>query len=116
MTTEHPIALVNAAGYNIACQHGKKGSTTMREINETLQAWEVCNARMEPTTEETPPEQKERPIKQLVPQEYHDLLDIFAQKEPTEPPPHRYHDHRIPIEEGKRPLFEAIRGLDEKKL
>jgi hypothetical protein len=56
------------------------------------------------------------PAKETIPKQYHEYLHLFDQKDPTALPPHRNHDHHIPLIEGKTPPFEAIRALDEKKL
>jgi hypothetical protein len=49
--------------------------------------WEVCNTVMEKIKET----EKELPGKpeDIVPEEYHEFLGVFANKEPTEPPPYR---------------------------
>jgi hypothetical protein len=52
----------------------------------------------------------------VVPGEYHEYLHIFEEREDQGLPPHRYHDHHIPLLEGKTPPFEPIRALDENRL
>jgi predicted aspartyl protease len=44
----------------------------------------------------------------VVPQEYHDYLLVFKEKEAVGLPPHRHHDHHIPLLEGKIPPFEPL--------
>jgi hypothetical protein len=52
----------------------------------------------------------------IIPEEYHDYLHIFEGKENLGTPPHRHHDYRIPLLEGKVPPFEPLRALDEGRL
>jgi hypothetical protein len=52
----------------------------------------------------------------IVPEEYHDYLHVIEGKENPGMPPHRHHDHRIPLLEGKVPPFEPLRALDEGRL
>jgi hypothetical protein len=52
----------------------------------------------------------------IVPEEYHNYLHVFEGKENPGLPPHRHHDHRIPLLEGKVPPFELLRALDEGRL
>ena len=37
--------------------------------------------------------------KTVVPEEYHDLLDVFSKKDSDTLPPHRKYDHKIILEE-----------------
>jgi hypothetical protein len=53
---------------------------------------------------------------EVVPGEYHDYLSVFREKEAVRLPPHRYHDHHIPLLEGKVPPFEPLWALDEDRL
>ena len=48
--------------------------------------------------------------------EYDQFLEVFTEKEPTAPLPHRAHDHHIPLEEGKTPPYEPLRPLNEEKM
>jgi hypothetical protein len=48
--------------------------------------------------------------------EYHTYLHVFNERENWERPPHRYHDHRIPLLEGQVLPFEPLRVLDEGRL
>jgi hypothetical protein len=52
----------------------------------------------------------------IIPEEYHDYLHVFEGKENPGLPPHRHHDHWIPLLEGKVPPFEPLRVLDEGRL
>ncbi|SOV04612.1 uncharacterized protein UDID_17153 [Ustilago sp. UG-2017a] len=52
----------------------------------------------------------------IIPQEYHQYLDVFSRvKADKLPPPHTY-DHQIPLEEGKSPPFGPIYSLSEHEL
>jgi len=48
--------------------------------------------------------------------EYDQFLEVFTEKEPTAPPPHRTCDHYIRLEEGKMRLYEPPRPLNEEKM
>jgi hypothetical protein len=45
---------------------------------------------------------------QVVPQEYHNYLSVFREKEAVGLPPHRYHNHHIPLLEGTILPFEPL--------
>ena len=47
----------------------------------------------------------------LVPEEYRDLIDLFAQREADKLPPHRPYDHQIPLEPGTMPPFGTIYSM-----
>ena len=51
------------------------------------------------------------PLKDLVPVEYYDFLDVFSEAEASKLPPHRPFDHRIPLIEGAQPSFGPIYSL-----
>jgi hypothetical protein len=55
-------------------------------------------------------------LEEVVPREYHDYLSVFREKEAMGLPPHRHHDHHIPLLEGSIPPFEPLRALDEDRL
>jgi hypothetical protein len=52
----------------------------------------------------------------IIPEEYHDYLHVFEGKDDLGRPPHRHHDHRIPLLEGKVPPIQPLRALDEGRL
>jgi hypothetical protein len=52
----------------------------------------------------------------IVPEEYHDYLHVFEGKENPGLPPHRHHDHQIPLLEGKVLPFEPLWVLDKGRL
>jgi len=79
------------------------------EIGE-IDPWEVCQTVINKIKENS--KTSENPI----PPEYHKFLEVFTEKEPTAPPPHRTLDHHIPLEEGKTPPYEPLRPLNEEKM
>ena len=79
------------------------------EIGE-MDPWEVCQTVINKIKENS--KTSENPI----PPEYHKFLEVFTEKEPTAPPPHRTLDHHIPLEEGKTPPYEPLRPLNEEKM
>jgi len=79
------------------------------KIGET-DPWEVCQTVINKIKENS--KTSENPI----PLEYHKFLEVFTEKETTAPPPHCTHDHHIPLEEGKTPLYEPLRPLNEEKM
>jgi len=79
------------------------------EIGET-DPWEVCQTVISKIKETS------KTSKNPIPLEYHEFLEVFTEKEPTAPPPHRAHDHHIPLEEGKTPPYKPLRPLNEEKM
>ena len=63
-------------------------------------------------------ETEDNPIKlqEIIPRQYHDFLKLFLKKEANKLPPHRYVDHTIEIEEGKKPLFGPLYSMSEAEL
>jgi hypothetical protein len=55
-------------------------------------------------------------IGDIVPGEYHEYLHVFEARKDQGLPPHRHHDHHIPLLKVKMPHFEPIRALDENRL
>ena len=55
-------------------------------------------------------------LRNQVPEEYHDYLDVFSKKLADQLPPRRYIDHEIPLEFGKRPYFGPLYNLSQKEL
>jgi len=58
----------------------------------------------------------EEPAAKLVPEEYHEFLPIFSEKEARILPPHRYVDHAIPLEEGVKPPFGRMYSMSDSEL
>jgi hypothetical protein len=84
-----------------------EGTMILEYIDEILEAWGVYHTEMSAT---------EPTVRDIVPREYHEYLHVFKAKESRGLPPHRYHDHGIPLLEEKIPPFEPIQALDEKRL
>ena len=55
-------------------------------------------------------------LKNQVPQEYHEYLDVFSKELADRLPPRRYIDHEIPLEFGKRSHFGPLYNLSQKEL
>jgi len=55
-------------------------------------------------------------LSDIIPQEYHQYLDVFSRVKADKLPPHRTYDHQIPLEEGKSPPFGPIYSLSEHEL
>ena len=55
-------------------------------------------------------------IKIVVPEEYHEFLNLFSEEETKGPPPHRIYDHLIPLMDGKQPPFIQLYGISRKEL
>jgi len=54
--------------------------------------------------------------KDLVPQDYHDYLVLFSEKEARISPPSQYIDHAIPLIEGSKPPFGHMYLLSDSEL
>ena len=55
-------------------------------------------------------------LRNQIPKEYHDYLDVFSKELADQLPPRRYIDHEIPLEFGKRPYFSPLYNLSQKEL
>ena len=51
-----------------------------------------------------------------LPKEYHGFLNIFSRQEADTLPVHCLYDHKIPLEDGKQPMFGALYGMSQNKL
>ena len=54
--------------------------------------------------------------KSVVPQEYHDFLDVFSKKNSDTLPPHRKYDHKIHLEEEQKPGHAPLYKMSPKEL
>ena len=53
----------------------------------------------------------------LVPEEYHDLIDVFEKQNADKLAPHREdHDFKIELESGKTPSFGPLYGMSREEL
>jgi hypothetical protein len=88
--------------------------------NETLQM--ITNRDLE-VKREVPHKDTEKETtltkqdpRKIVPKEYHGYLSVFKEKQEPVQPPHRHHDHRIPLIDHEVPPFEPLHALDETRL
>ncbi len=79
------IAMIGADAYCATCclKGVQVFTVSMRDIQ--YQAEKEARAETDP--------------KSVVPQEYHDFLDVFSKKDSDTLPPHRKYDHKIHLEE-----------------
>ena len=70
---------------------------------KTPENWDIGETDQCPVCQTT-----SKTSKNPIPLEYHEFLKVFTKKEPMTPPPHRTHDHHIPLEEGKTPPYEPL--------
>jgi hypothetical protein len=110
-------------------ERGIEEAMTQEYIEETFSTWELCHVGLE-TTQQQEEEMSEGfnlqnnsnqsppPVLagDVVPSEYHDYLHVFEARDNQGLPPHRHHDHHIPLVEGRAPPFEPIGALDENRL
>jgi hypothetical protein len=110
------MAMVDAETFEEESENSRKGVMMFEHIEEILDAWEVYHTEMRMTE----PWQKETAegltMGDMVPREYHEYLHVFGARDDWGLPPHRCHDHQIPLLDGKAPPFEPIWALDKKKL
>jgi hypothetical protein len=55
-------------------------------------------------------------LKAHIPKEYHDFLHLFEETPAKKLPPHRYIDHKIPLEKGSIPPFGPLYSLSQLEL
>ncbi len=79
------IAIIGADAYRAACR--LKGAQVFAISMRDIQYQAETKARAETNT------------KSIVPQEYHDFLDIFSKKDSDTLLPHRQYNHKIHLEE-----------------
>ncbi len=58
----------------------------------------------------------QEPDLSAIPPEYHDLADVFSEKEAKNLPAHRPYDHKIPLEPGTSPPFGPIYPMSPAEL
>ncbi|TKA72817.1 hypothetical protein B0A49_05481 [Cryomyces minteri] len=73
-------------------------SASMRDIEKALSPREVTD----PATK--------------VPEEYHDLLDVFSRHDADTLPARRAYNHKIKLQEGKEPTFGPLYGMSQDEL
>ena len=96
------IAIIGADAYCAACR--LKGAqvfvVSMRDIQ--YQAVKEDRAETNPTS--------------VVPQEYHNFLDVFSKKNLDTLPPHQKYDHKIYLEEEQKPSHAPLYKMSLKEL
>ena len=96
------IAEISATAFYMYARNQKKRdvqcfSMTMAEMEKAIQDGSMLDQIHEVS------EATEGTIKQKLPKEYHDLIDVFDRSKAKELPPHRSYDHKIELEAGKKP-------------
>lgn len=103
---EHHIAMVSAVGFARAVR--TKGAQLFAVSIEYI---EKAIRKKEQETDDNPVQ-----LRTIIPPEYHDFLELFLKQEADKLPPHRYVDHAIEIEEGKKPPFGPLYSMSEAEL
>ena len=87
-------------------------------LKEKLQIYAVSTSDIREYLEKTEKSEAEelQELREKVPSEYHDLLPLFTKKEADKLPPHRYVDHTIELEEGKKPPFGPLYNMSNLEL
>ena len=94
-TKEVDVAMIGADAYRAACRlrGAQVFAVSMRDLE--YQAEKEARPETDPRS--------------VVPEEYHNLLDVFSKKDSDTLPPHRKYDHKIILEEqqkhGHAPLY-----------
>jgi hypothetical protein len=95
------IAMIRAAAYRTLAKNKevKTFSLTISEIDKTLSPVESSLELNEMT-----PAMSLKELKNKLPVDYHDFLNVFDKEKATQLPPHRSYDHKIELEgEGQPP-------------
>ncbi len=96
------IAMIGADAYRVNC-HLKRVqvfAVSMRDIQ--YQAEKEARAETDP--------------KSVVPQEYHDFLDVFSKKNSDTLSPHQKYDHKIHLEEKKELSYAPLHKMSPEEL
>ena len=103
------ITLVGAAAFCRAARDNQEGlcAITIHAIEATLSIKSATIAQASAP---------QKPLKELVPEVYHDFLDLFEKKEADKLPPHRPIDHTIPLKPNTEPPFGRLYNLSETEL
>lgn len=62
------------------------------------------------------PEELEEEMRQTIPSKFHDFLPLFLKASADKLPSHRYVDHAIELEEGKKPPFSPLYSMSDLEL
>ena len=102
-----PVYTVGAHAFALLCNQPGVKLFTLSFSDLGVQLSNTGVGRQDPTR---------GPDLSLIPEEYHDLLDIFTEREAEKLPPHRPYDHTIPLELGTTPPFGTIYSASGKEL
>ncbi len=96
------IAMIGADAYRAACclKAAQMFAVSMRDIQ--YQAEKEARVEIDP--------------KSVIPQEYHDFLDVFSKKDSDTLPPHRKYDHKIYLEEEQKPGHAPLYKMSPEEL
>jgi hypothetical protein len=103
------IYFVNAASLYTAHRRAQKTEEPLDLCRVTLNDIEKAIAKIESPKDTLDP-------RSIVPSEYHDLLDVFRAELADVLPPHRAHDHKIELMEGKEPPSYPLRRYSQEEL
>ena len=96
------IAMIGADAYRAAChlKGAQVFAVSMRDIQ--YQAEKEARAETDP--------------KSVVPQEYHNFLDVFSKKDSDTLPPYQKYDHKIHLEEEQKPGHAPLYKMSPEEL
>jgi hypothetical protein len=98
------IALVSAAAFKLASKHDV--AYELRISATQTKASEIAEQQV----------QDKRPLREMVPEEFHEFLDVFEKGGADKLPPHRPYDLTIQLQEGREPPFGPIYSLSPNEL
>jgi hypothetical protein len=115
-----------AFAYAATCPGSKAFAIPLRHVLSDLTA----NATIQPTRPDNPvpipfaelplslpdPPDYVKDLRNIVPPQYHDLLQAFSKTRADTLPPHRPYDHAIDLEPGTKPPFGPLYSLSEPEL
>ena len=96
------IAMIGVDAYCVACRlkRAQVFALSMKDIQ--YQAEKEARAETNSTS--------------VVPQEYHDFLDVFSKKDSDTLPPYRKYNHKIHLEKEQKPGYAPLYKMSPKKL
>ena len=101
-TKDVDIAMIGADAYRAACRlkEAQVFAVSLKDLQ--YQAEKEARAETDP--------------KSVVPEEYHDFLDVFSKKNSDTLPPHRKYDHKIQLEEEQKPGHAPLYKMSSEEL
>lgn len=94
------IAMINAAAFDLACKHSEDRGTIW--VRDPLAAAATQSKSAKIAEEHQKPKQD---VREIVPAEFHDFLDVFEKKAADKLPPRRPYDLTIDLLPGQSPPF-----------